>query len=134
MDEEFEKIAREGFMAENGGFYMRKLTDKEYEFKTVIEERHLNPGKITHGGFIMTLLDSGVGTAVYRILGETRRIATISLNTSFVAPSYLGETIVGRAKLVKKTRSMVFMRGELYVDNRVIATADGIWKILTSSP
>jgi len=48
----------------------------------------------------------------------------------FVAPSHQGETLIGSAHIVKKTRSMVFVRGELFVEDKVVATADGIWKIL----
>ena len=130
MDEEFSEVDRIGFMGHSGGFQIRKITEIEYEFKATICEFHLNSGGITHGGFIMTLMDSGLGTSVYRSLGGQQKIATISLNVNFVAPSHKGETLTGSAKILKKTRSLVFVRGEVYVDDRVVATADGVWKIL----
>jgi len=132
MDADFEEVGRLGYMGHNGGFMFRQVGDKEYEFKATIEEYHLNPGGISHGGYIMTLLDSGMGSAVYRQLSGDKRIATISLDVKFVAPSYKGNTLVGRARIIKKTRSMVFCQSELRVGSNIIATGDGIWKILNT--
>lgn len=132
MEGRFEEVARTGYMAHNGGFQLRRVSDSEFEFKALVQDYHLNSGGITHGGFITALMDSGLGTSVYRFLGGERRIATISLDVKFVAPSFKSETLLGSAKIVKKTSSMVFVRGELYVEGKVIATADGIWKILVS--
>ena len=119
-------------MGHNGGFQFRQISDSEYEYRATIQGFHLNSGGITHGGFIMTLMDSGLGTSVYRSLGGNKRIATISLDVKFIAPSHQGESLIGTARIIKKTRSMVFVRGELFAADRVIATGDGIWKILTS--
>ena len=131
MDVTFEEAGQIGFMGHNGGFEFRQISDTEYEYRATIQEYHLNSGGITHGGFIMTLMDSGLGTSVYRSLGGEKRIATISLDVKFIAPSQQGETLVGSARIIKKTRSMVFVRGELFMGDKVIATGDGIWKILT---
>ncbi len=38
---------------------------------------------------------------------------------------------VARAEIVRKTRSLVFIRGQLTVGARVVLAADGIWKILS---
>jgi len=128
--EELEEIGQLGYMGHNGGLQFRRISELQGEFQATIEDYHLNSGGITHGGYIMTLLDSGLGTAVFRLLGGERRIATISLNVNFVAASHAGETLIGSARIIKKTRSMVFVRGELCVGDKIIATADGIWKIL----
>ena len=39
-------------MKHNGGVLFRTISENEYEFKTKINENHLNAAKITHGGFI----------------------------------------------------------------------------------
>ncbi len=131
MEMKFEQAGLIGYMSHSGGFHFRQISDLEYEYKATIQEYHLNSGGITHGGFIMTLLDSGLGTAVYHSLGGDKKIATISLDVKFIAPSRKGDTLIGSAKIIKRTRSMVFVRGELRMDDLVIATGDGIWKILT---
>ena len=66
MSEEFKQISTSnGFMKHNGGVLFRTISENEYEFKTKINENHLNAAKITHGGFIAALTDAGVGTAAH---------------------------------------------------------------------
>lgn len=130
MDEEFQQISLLGFMKHNGGLQFRKISDFDYQFKTIIQDIHLNPGGITHGGFIMSLMDSGMGTAAHRALGSEVRAATISLDVKFIAASTTGDTLTGTARVLKKTRSLVFMQGEMRCGERLISTAEGIWKVL----
>jgi uncharacterized protein (TIGR00369 family) len=130
MDETFEQISVVGFMKHNGGLQFRKITTSDYQFKALVQEIHLNPGGITHGGFIMSLMDSGMGTAAHRVLGPQVRAATISFDVKFIAPSTTGDLLMGTAKVLKKTRSLVFMQGEVRCGESLIATAEGIWKVL----
>jgi len=67
MSKQFEQLStKSGFMKHNGGILFRTISENEYEFKTKINENHLNAAKITHGGFIAALTDAGVGTAAHR--------------------------------------------------------------------
>ena len=130
MDEKFQQISVVGFMKHNGGLQFRQSSVSEYQFKALVQEIHLNPGGITHGGFIMSLMDSGMGTAAHRALGSHARAATISFDVKFIAASTTGDLLIGTAKVLKKTRSLVFMQGEIRCGERLIATAEGIWKVL----
>ncbi len=129
--EEFQQTSSQGFMHHNGGLQFRTVSASEYRFRTTIEDNHLNPGGTTHGGYIMTVLDSGMGNGAYRCLGSQTRIATISLDVKFIASSKTGDLLEGTARVLKKTRSLVFMQGELRCGKRLIATAEGVWKTLT---
>ena len=130
MDQEFGDIAYSSFMKHNGGLQFREISQIDYEFKTIIKEFHLNSAGITHGGFIASLLDSGMGTAAHRVLGSNIKAATISLDIKFISASRPGDLIIGSAKVLKKTKSLVFMRGEVRCGKRLISTAEGIWKVL----
>jgi uncharacterized protein (TIGR00369 family) len=130
MDESFQQISVLGFMKHNGGLEFRKITDSEFEFKATVQDFHLNPGGITHGGFLMSLMDSGMGTAAHRMLGPQARAATISFDVKFISASTTGDVLLGTAKVLKKTRSLVFMQGEIRCGERLISTAEGIWKVL----
>ncbi len=130
MEEEFRQISVVGFMKHNGGLQFRKVSESSYQFKAIVQKYHLNPGNITHGGFIMSLMDSGMGTAAHRVLGPQARAATISLDVKFVSPSTTGDLLTGTAHILKKTRSLVFMRGEIRSGKALISTAEGIWKLL----
>ena len=117
-------------MKHNGGMEFRRVSESAYQYQATVKELHLNPGGITHGGFLMSLLDSGMGTAAYRSLGGEKRIATIAFDVKFIAASTTGDVLLGTAKVLRKTRSLVFMRGEIHCVNNLIATAEGIWKVL----
>ena len=67
MSNEFEQISlKPGFMKHNGGVLFRSISETEYEFKTTINENHLNAAGITHGGYLSALIDAGAGTAAHR--------------------------------------------------------------------
>ena len=130
MSDKFEQIStKPGFMKHNGGILFRNISDTEYEFKTTINENHLNAIGITHGGFICSLIDAGAGTAAHRCAGQAPCV-TISLDLKFIATTKIGDEIVGFTKILKKTKSMVFLICHLKSKDKIIASASGIWKIL----
>ena len=130
MDQEFSDISFSGFIKHNGGLQFRTVSKSEYEYKTVIRDFHLNSSGITHGGFVVSILDTGMGTAAHRVLGPDIRAATISLDVKFISPSRSGDILIGSAKVLKKTRSLVFMQGELRCGQKLVSTAEGIWKVV----
>tara|TARA_A100001011_G_scaffold313417_1_gene331274 strand:+ start:82 stop:483 length:402 start_codon:yes stop_codon:yes gene_type:complete len=130
MTENFEQISRvSGFMHHNGGLYFREVSENEYEFKAIIKEFHLNKRQITHGGFICSLIDAGAGTAVYRA-SNNQSCVTVSLDVKFIAPSKLGDEIVGKVNILKKTKSMLFINCNLFINKNIIASATGVWKVI----
>ena len=134
MSDKFEQIStKPGFMKHNGGILFRNISDTEYEFKTTINENHLNAAGITHGGFICSLIDAGAGTAAHRSAGQAPCV-TISLDLKFIAITKIGDEIIGFVKILKKTKSMVFLICHLKSKDKMIASASGIWKILKIKP
>ena len=134
MSDKFEQIStKPGFMKHNGGIMFRNISKTEYEFKTTINENHLNAAKITHGGFICSLIDAGAGTAAHRSAGQAPCV-TISLDLKFIATTKIGDEIIGFVKILKKTKSMVFLICHLKSKDKIIASASGIWKILKQNP
>ncbi len=134
MSDKFEQIStKPGFMKHNGGILFRNISDTEYEFKTTINKNHLNAIGITHGGFICSLIDAGAGTAAHRCAGQAPCV-TVSLDLKFIATTKIGDEIVGFTKILKKTKSMVFLICHLKSKDKIIASASGIWKILKQNP
>ena len=130
MTKDFEQISlKPGFMKHNGGLLFRTISEEEYEFTAIINENHLNAAGITHGGFIAAFVDAGAGSAAYKSADQNMCV-TISLEIKFISPVKLGQKLVGKAKIQKKTRSMVFLTCELTVENKIVATASGVWKKL----
>ena len=130
MSKEFEQISlKNGFMKHNGGVLFRNISDIEYEFKSKINENHLNSAGITHGGYLSALIDAGAGTAAHRS-AENAPCVTISLDIKFIGASKLRDEIFGRVKILKKTKTLVFIFCELKCNDKIITSASGVWKIL----
>ena len=133
MSNKFEQISlKPGFMKHNGGILFKAISKNEYKFKTTIKENHLNAAGITHGGFIAAFIDAGAGSAAHRS-AEGSPCVTISLELKFISVIKLGQELVGKTKIQKKTKSMVFLTCELTVAKKIVATASGVWKILKLS-
>ena len=90
---------------------------------------HLNTGKIAHGGFLSTIADTGMGNAAH-IMAGNKRCVTINLDLKFISAGRLNETLTGEVKILKKTKSLVFISCEISSSNNIIAIASGTWKIL----
>ena len=134
MSNEFEQIRlKSGFMKHNGGVLFKNISDTEYEFKSTINENHLNAAEITHGGYLSALIDAGAGTAAHRSAGNVPCV-TISLDLKFIGTSKVGDEIIGFVKIQKKTNSLIFVTCYLQNKNKIIASASGIWKILKIKP
>ena len=134
MSNKFEQISiKAGFMKHNGGVLFRTISKTEYEFKSTINENHLNAAGITHGGYLSALIDAGAGTAAHKSADNTPCV-TISLDLKFIGTSKVDNEITGFTKILKKTNTLVFLFCELKCNDKTIASASGIWKILKIKP
>ena len=130
MSNSFEQISlKHGFMKHNGGVMFRNISESEYEFKSVINENHLNAAGITHGGYLAALIDAGAGTAAHRS-AQNAPCVTISLDLKYIGASKIGDEIIGHVKILKKTKTLVFLFCELKCNSKIITSASGVWKIL----
>ena len=130
MSNQFEQISlKPGFMKHNGGLLFRNISENEYEFKTTINNNHLNAAGITHGGYLSALIDAGAGTAAHRS-ADNAPCVTISLDIKFIGSSKVNDEIYGKVKILKKTKTLVFLFCELNCNGKIITSASGIWKIL----
>ena len=134
MSNKFEQISlKPGFMKHNGGVMFRNISDTDYEFKSTINKNHLNAAGITHGGYLSALVDAGAGTAAHRS-AQNSPCVTISLDLKFISSSKVGDEIFGHVKILKKTKTLIFLFCELKCENRIITSASGIWKIIKIKP
>jgi len=118
-----------GFMKHLGGLELKQISDTQYEFIVEVKEMHLNTGKIAHGGFLSTIADTGMGTAAHRVAGD-RRCVTINLDMKFISAGQLGDKLKGDVKILKKTKTLVFINCEISNDKGIVVSASGTWKIL----
>jgi uncharacterized protein (TIGR00369 family) len=118
-----------GFMKHLGGLDLKKVDEANYEFMVKIKDIHLNTGKIAHGGFLSTIADTGMGTAAHRVAGD-KRCVTINLDVKFISAGLLGDTLKGSIKILKMTKTLVFINCEITNNKGPVVSASGTWKIL----
>ena len=118
-----------GFMKYLGGLDLKKIDETNYEFTVKVQSMHLNTGKIAHGGFLSTIADTGMGTAAHRVAGD-RRCVTINLDIKFISAGMLDDVLKGIVKVLKKTKTLVFINCEVSNDKGLVISASGTWKIL----
>jgi uncharacterized protein (TIGR00369 family) len=118
-----------GFMKHLGGLDLKKINEANYEFTVKVKDIHLNTGKIAHGGFLSTIADTGMGTAAHRVAGD-RRCVTINLDIKFISAGMLNDVLKGTVKVLKKTKTLVFINCEISNDKGLVVSASGTCKIL----
>ena len=118
-----------GFMKHLGGLELKQINETKYEFIVEVKEMHLNTGNIAHGGFLSTIADTGMGTAAHRVAGN-RRCVTINLNMKFISVGQLGDKLKGTVKILKKTKTLVFINCEISNEKEIVVASSGTWKIL----
>jgi acyl-coenzyme A thioesterase PaaI-like protein len=117
-----------GFISHIGGLELVKIDENNYSFNSTVKEIHLNSGKIAHGGYLTTIADTGMGTAAHIV--TNKKCVTISLEIKFISAGLLNQSLNGKVKIQKKTKSLVFVTCEIFNSDSIVLTASGIWKIL----
>jgi acyl-coenzyme A thioesterase PaaI-like protein len=117
-----------GFIEHVGPILYRDDGDK-LRLGFIASPKHGNSRGVVQGGMIATFCDRSLAMGSRRINNNLPQ-ATIELNIRFIDAVELGEFMEIAPGIARKTRSIVFMRGTVTADGRIVATADGIWKVL----
>ena len=124
----WEPYCDEGFIGLVGPFWMRKSGDG-YLYAFMAESKHRNRRGVVQGGMLMTFADRSMGMTCW-YANERQPQATVQLDVHFIDAVQIGEFVEAKCKVVRRTRSVIFMSAELVVGTRVVATANGVWKTL----
>ena len=125
-----EEVSKKGFIKHIGGIEFKKISENNFEFQSKVQDFNLNSAGIPHGGYIAAILDNGMGSAAHRVIENNKRCVTISLDIKFIGSSKKDDILIGKVIIAKKTKSLVFVKADLFQSENIIASASGIWKIL----
>jgi acyl-coenzyme A thioesterase PaaI-like protein len=120
-------LPNDGFMANNGPYYLRRLEEGGYDYGFQSDARHRNPNNVLHGGAIIGFLDTIMGH--FAAASAKRPTATIGFDTRFLAGARPGAWIEGRVAMRRLTRTLAFVDGEAIADGTLLVTASGIFKV-----
>ena len=121
-------VETSGFLHLIGPLWQRQV-DGEHEYALVAQDKHHNRRGLVQGGVLMTFADRTCGMTARYVSGKPT-LATVQLDTHFVEAGKIGEVLISRPRVVRSTRSLIFIVTEVTVDKRVIAMANGVFKIL----
>ncbi len=96
-----------GFAADFGPIYAKREGERVW-FGFRVENKHLNPRAVAHGGALATFADMQLATLMRSGLLTPKQSPTISLSIDFLAPAPAGEWIEGEIVLVKRTGRLAF--------------------------
>ena len=119
-----------GFIQLVGPFWQR-VSDGIHEYALPTADKHHNRRGLVQGGVLMTFADRTCGMTARYVTGK-QTMATIQLDMHFVDAGQIGDILISRPRVVRATRSLVFITTEVTVGKRCIATANGVFKILRS--
>lgn len=118
-----------GFAACLSPFYLKR----EGEDVTVgfyVEEQHINPGQIAHGGMLMTVVDMAFGINVGARVEDSGFLPTTGLSYDFIQPAFLGDWIESKIEFIHVTYKRAVVSGFLIGPKGVVVRANGTNKIM----
>ena len=128
----WEPYTDDGFIGHIGPLWQKPIGDgggDGYRYAFLAEHKHHNRRGVVQGGMLMTFADRSMGMTCW-YANERQPQATVQLDVHFVDAVKIGEFVEAKCQVVRRTRSLIFMSGDLMVGDRVVATAKGVWKTL----
>lgn len=125
----YEQIPAEGGFDALFGPLWRRATPGGWTCAIRAEPRHANKRGVVHGGVLMSFADHALGMNVWAAVGN-QPCATVTLNADFVGAARPGDWIECDAMITRVANALVFVRGRLFVGDRTVMTATGVWKRL----
>lgn len=95
----------------------------------VAPDIHHNPHQVAHGAVLYALADTGMGTALYPTLNDGEICVTIEIKITYFRPAAAG-IIRCETVLVNRGRTIANLDSRLYLDDKLIAQANGNFAIL----
>ena len=117
-----------GFISLVGPLWHRVI-DGEHEYALIAQDKHHNRRGLVQGGLLMTFADRTCGMTARFISGRPT-LATVQMDTHFVDSAKIGEILLSKPRVIRATSSLIFTTTEVTAENRCIAMANGVFKIL----
>ena len=65
-----------------------------------------------------------------RFVSGSPSLATVQFDTQFVDAAKIGELLISKPRMVRATRTLLFMTTELSAGERCVAMASGVFKVM----
>lgn len=117
-----------GFMGIAGPLWTRRDA-ASWRYGLLVDERHLNPAGVMHGGALSTLLDHVVSTVAWEAC-ERQACVTLQLDSQFLSAVKAGQFIEAIAIVEHRTAGLIFMRGRVEAEGAAVMVGQAVLKVL----
>ena len=107
----------------------RRMGGVTPEYAIIGQDKHRNRRGVVQGGLLMTLADRTCGMTA-RFVAGAETLATVQMDTHFVDAAQIGDIMISKPRVVRITKSLIFMSTEVTVESRCVATAQGVFKVM----
>ncbi len=94
---------------------------------------HMNTHGVVHGGVLFTLADTAMGAALFGALQPGEICATINVKINYFKPVFGGQ-VVCLSEVVNQGKNVAHLDASLYVDDVLVARANGDFAIFKRKP
>ncbi|MHA2392130.1 MAG: PaaI family thioesterase [Promethearchaeota archaeon] len=110
------------------GLSFTKL-EKGYSKCTLnVEQKLMNPHGFLHGGVMYSMADTGMGAALYSLLGENELCATVEIKISYFKPVKEG-TLICDTHVIHKGKNISVLESEIKNNENLVGKATGTFSI-----
>ncbi len=78
-----------------------------------LQDRHMNPGGVVHGGVLATLMDEATAHSIATVRGLESPLATVDMNVSFLSGARPGDELQCEARALRVGSSVAFSEAEI---------------------
>lgn len=113
------------------GIEMLSVEEGKSVCRLKVEERHGNLRGYLHGGVTFSLIDTGMGAAVWPLLKEGEGCTTIEIKISYITSVKSG-VLVCTSTVLRKGRRVAFIESDVRLEDRpdeLVARATGTYAI-----
>ena len=108
-----------------GPFYFKPDPDGRMRTAFRAEARHMNYGGRMHGGCLMTFADIAMFQIAYQEM-EGASGVTVQMDSTFIDAGHVGDLVEATGEVVRAGKSLIFVRGQIQADTRVLMTFSGV--------
>ncbi len=98
-------------------------------FALPIDARHVNMRGVIHGGMLMTFADLALGQAAWDACDHAPCV-TLNMQSQFIKAARVGDILEVLPVLTRRTRSLMFIRGDFEVKGEIVFSVASVWKLL----
>ena len=123
-------LANDGYASLIGPLWHRPGANVEAtRFAMLADRRHVNFHSIVHGGMLMSFADTALGVTVWE-MADRQPCVTIQFGMQFLDAVQVGDFIEIDVEVLRRSSSVVFVRGTLRCGAKPVGAVEGVWKML----